>query len=112
MSAALQCDRLAELMRGAMDDMPPALDVAALPAAYPARVRATGPFALRFIKLQGTLGGHVLRLFATRVMAAPVVFDLPLMEMLPRLERFGLRSAPARRGAMRGTVPTSCHPPM
>lgn len=60
---------------------------------------------LRFIKLQDTLGEHVLRAFASEVLAEPVS-DLPLIDVLARLERYGVLDAAqwARWRALRNSL--------
>jgi hypothetical protein len=87
-----QCRRHAEVLRSAKADLPSRFDEATLAAADGAVVRATDQFVLRFIKLQDTLGEHVLRRFATEVLGEPVE-DAPLIDVVARLERFGLLDA-------------------
>jgi len=86
--ALAQCGRHAEVLRGAIADLPPAFDAAAVQRGEAALVRTTDQFVLRFIKLQDTLGEHVLRQFTADVLGEPVA-DLPLIDVLDRLERFG-----------------------
>lgn len=86
--ALAQCDRHADVLRGAMADLPSAFDAAAVQNAAAPLVRATDQFVLRFIKLQDTLGEHVLRQFTADVLGESVA-DLPLIDVLNRLERFG-----------------------
>jgi hypothetical protein len=64
------------------------LDAGALAADEDFLIRAIDQFVLRFIKLQDTLGEHVLRAFASEVLAEPVS-DLPMIDVLARLERYG-----------------------
>ena len=55
-------------------------------------IRTIDQFVLRFIKLQDPLGEHVLRAFASEALAEPVS-DLPLIDVLARLERYGVLDA-------------------
>lgn len=87
-----QCSRHAAVMQAAMADLPAVFDVATVLAEDPQQVRATDSFVLRFIKLQDTLGEHVLRSFAVQILAEPVS-DLPLIDVLNRLERYGYLEA-------------------
>ena len=75
-------------MQAAMADMPAVFDVTTVLAEDPMQVRATDQFVLRFIKLQDTLGEHVLRSFAVESLAEPLN-DAPLIDVLNRLERYG-----------------------
>lgn len=84
----MQCRRHAEVLRSARADLPAHFDAAALAQADVAMVRAIDQLVLRFIKLQDTLGEHVLRPFAAQVLGEPVE-DAPLIDVLQRLERFG-----------------------
>ena len=84
-----QCLRHASLMKGALADLPNPLEVGAVAADEGALIRTIDQFVLRFIKLQDTLGEHVLRAFASEVLAEPVN-DLPLNDVLARLERYGV----------------------
>jgi hypothetical protein len=86
--ALAQCARHAEVLRSAAAEMPPRFDAATVHAADAALVRVVDQFVLRFIKLQDTLGEHVLRPFCAEVLGEPVA-DLPLIDVLNRLERFG-----------------------
>jgi hypothetical protein len=88
----VQCRRHAEVLHSAKADLPSRFDEATLAAADAALVRTTDQFVLRFIKLQDTLGDHVLRRFATEVLGEPLE-DAPLIDVLARLERFGLLDA-------------------
>jgi hypothetical protein len=90
--ALAQCRRHAEVLRSAMAELPAAFDADTVEANDPALLRVTDQFVLRFIKLQDTLGEHVLRAFATRVLGEPVA-DLPLIDVVHRLERYGYLSA-------------------
>jgi hypothetical protein len=88
-----QCLRHASLMKSALADLPNPLDAGALAADEDFLIRAIDQFVLRFIKLQDTLGEHVLRAFASEVLAEPVS-DLPMIDVLARLgalrfSRFG-----------------------
>jgi hypothetical protein len=91
--ALLQCRRHAEVLRSAVADLPTRFDEQKVRSSDPALVRATDPFVLRFIELQDTLGEHVLRAFAVDVLAEPVA-DLPLIDVLNRLERYGFVELP------------------
>ncbi len=71
-----------------MADLPHVFDADLVQGAGPSLVRAADQFVLRFIKLQDTLGEHVLRQFTADVLGEPVA-DLPLIDVLNRLERFG-----------------------
>jgi hypothetical protein len=75
-------------MKGALADLPNPLDAGAVAADEGSLIRTIDQFVLRFIKLQDTLGEHVLRAFASEVLAEPVS-DLPLIDVLARLERYG-----------------------
>jgi hypothetical protein len=86
--ALSQCQRHADVLRGAMAEMPRSFGAAEVLSADAGLLRTTDQFALRFIKLQDTLGEHVLRPFAADVLGEPVA-DLPLIDVLERLERFG-----------------------
>lgn len=68
-------------------------------------IRTIDQFVLRFIKLQDTLGEHVLRAFASEVLAEPVS-DLPLIDVLALLERYGVLDAAqsARWRALRNSL--------
>jgi hypothetical protein len=68
-------------------------------------IRTIDQFVLRFIKLQDTLGEHVLRAFASEVLAEPVS-DLPLIDVLARLERYGVLDSAqwARWRALRNSL--------
>lgn len=79
-------------MQAAMADMPAVFDVGTVLAEDPMQVRATDQFVLRFIKLQDTLGEHVLRSFAVQTLAEPLS-DAPLIDVLNRLERYGFVEA-------------------
>lgn len=85
----MQCGRHAEVLRSARADLPGHFDAAVLAAADVAMVRAIDQLVLRFIQPQDTLGEHVLRRFAAQVLGEPVE-DAPLIDVLQRLERFGL----------------------
>jgi hypothetical protein len=86
--ALIQCQRHADVLRGAAAEMPRSFGPVEVQSADTALVRTTDQFVLRFIKLQDTLGEHVLRPFAAEVLGEPVA-DLPLIDVLDRLERFG-----------------------
>jgi hypothetical protein len=86
--ALRQCRRHAEVLQRAQADLPARFDASHVLAPSEALVRAGDQFVLRFIKLQDTLGEHVLRAFTADVLGEPVS-DLPLIDVLNRLERFG-----------------------
>ena len=86
--AVQQCRRHADVLTSAMADLPPRFAVEHVRAPDPGLVRTTDQFVLRFIKLQDTLGEHVLRTFTGDVLGEPVS-DLPLIDVLNRLERYG-----------------------
>ena len=100
-----QCLRHASLMKSALADLPKPLDVGAVAADEGALIRTIDQFVLRFIKLQDTLGEHVLRAFASEVLAEPVS-DLPLIDVLARLERYGVLDSAqwARWRALRNSL--------
>jgi hypothetical protein len=79
-------------MRGALADLPATFNADAVAADDGMLIRTIDQFVLRFIKLQDTLGEHVLRAFASEVLAEPVN-DLPLIDVLARLERYGVLDA-------------------
>jgi hypothetical protein len=64
-----QCLRHARLMSGALADLPETFDAHAVTGDNGPLIRTIDPFVLRFIKLQDTLGEHVLRAFASEVLA-------------------------------------------
>lgn len=86
--ALQQCRRHAEVLTSATADLPLRFDVEQIRSPAPALVRTVDQFVLRFIKLQDTLGEHVLRPFTADVLGEPVS-DLPLIDVLNRLERYG-----------------------
>jgi hypothetical protein len=90
--ALSQCARHAAVLQLAMTRIPQPVTAALVHEADEDLVRSTDQFALRFIKLQDTLGEHVLRPFAADVLGEPVS-DLSLIDVLNRLERFGYLSA-------------------
>jgi hypothetical protein len=92
-------------MKGALADLPNPLEVGAVAADEGALIRTIDQFVLRFIKLQDTLGEHVLRAFASEVLAEPVS-DLPLIDVLARLERYGVLDSAqwARWRALRNSL--------
>lgn len=87
--ALQQCRRHAEVLRSARADLPQRFEEAHWRVPGAGLVRATDQFVLRFIKLQDTLGEHVLRRFAVEVLGEPVE-DAALIDVVTRLERFGL----------------------
>jgi hypothetical protein len=100
-----QCHRHARLMTGALADLPAVFDASAVASDDVGIVRTIDQFVLRFIKLQDTLGEHVLRPFASEVLAEPVN-DAPLIDVLMRLERYGYLEAAqwARWRALRNSL--------
>lgn len=91
-AALRQCARHAEVMEGAMQQMPPSLTAELLAHPTPELTRLLDQFVLRFTKLQDTLGTHVLRQFAVQILAEPVE-DLAFIEVLNLLERRGYLTA-------------------
>ena len=87
-----QCQRHARLICGALADLPDTFDAHAVAGDNGPLIRTIDQFVLRFIKLQDTLGEHVLSAFASEVLAEPVS-DLPLIDVLARLERYGFVDA-------------------
>lgn len=86
--ALRQCERHVAVLQSALADLPSPLAVEHAASSDPSLVRLLDQFILRFVKLQDTLGEHVLRRFAVEVLGEPVS-DLPLVDVLNRLERFG-----------------------
>ena len=86
--ALSQCARHAEIIDDVLSQMPFPLTEEQLRQAPPELIRLLDQFVLRFIKLQDTLGTHVLRQFAVRILAEPVE-DLPFIDVLNLLERRG-----------------------
>lgn len=86
--ALSQCDRHASIMTDALSQIPSPLTGEQLHQASPELIRLLDQFVLRFIKLQDTLGTHVLRQFAMQVLAEPVE-DSAFIDVLNLLERRG-----------------------
>lgn len=86
--ALAQCRGDADVLAQARADLPARFDTAHVLSPSDALVRAGDQFVLRFIKLQDTLGEQVLRPFTVEVLGEPVQ-DLPLIDVLNRLERYG-----------------------
>jgi benzoyl-CoA reductase/2-hydroxyglutaryl-CoA dehydratase subunit BcrC/BadD/HgdB len=86
--ALKQCTRHAEIMLAALGEMPAPLSADQLQHASPELIRLMDQFVLRFTKLQDTLGAHVLRQFAARILIEPVE-DVPFIDVLDLLERRG-----------------------
>ncbi len=86
--ALQQCRRHADVLAKASADLPPTFELSHVLTPDDALVRVGDQFVLRFIKLQDTLGEQVLRPFTADVLGEPVS-DLPLIDVLNRLERFG-----------------------
>ena len=86
--ALSQCDRHAEIIDDALSQIPFPLTAERLRQAPPELIRLLDQFVLRFIKLQDTLGTHVLRQFAVRILAEPVE-DSAFIDVLNLLERRG-----------------------
>lgn len=87
-----QCRRHVTIMQGALADLPAKLSVGAVRHDDLALLRTIDQFVYRFIKLQDTVGEHVLRTFASEVLAEPVN-DAPLIDVLMRLEKYGYLEA-------------------
>ncbi len=79
-------------MQGALADMPATWNADAVAHDDLAVLRTVDQFVYRFIKLQDTLGEHVLRTFASQILAEPVN-DAPLIDVLNRLEKYGYLEA-------------------
>jgi hypothetical protein len=90
--ALRQCVRHASVLLEAMAQMPAPLSLEALQKPTSDLTRLLDQFVLRFTKLQDTLGTHVLRQFATQVLAEPVE-DVAFIEILNLLERRGYLTA-------------------
>ena len=86
--ALSQCDRHAEIIDDALSQIPSPLTAEQLHQAAPDLIRLLDQFVLRFIKLQDTLGTHVLRQFAVTILAEPVE-DSAFIDVLNLLERRG-----------------------
>lgn len=86
--ALSQCERHASIMNDALSQIPSPLTGEQLHQASPELIRLLDQFVLRFIKLQDTLGTHVLRQFAVQVLAEPVE-DSAFIDVLNLLERRG-----------------------
>ena len=86
--ALSQCDRHAGIIDDVLSQMPFPLTEDQLRQASPELIRLLDQFVLRFIKLQDTLGMHVLRQFAVRILAEPVE-DSAFIDVLNLLERRG-----------------------
>lgn len=91
-AAVAQCVRHATVMQVALAELPAHLDEGHLNNATPERVRLIDQFVLRYIKLQDTLGTHVLRQFAAGVLQEPVE-DAAFIDVLNLLERRGFLGA-------------------
>lgn len=83
-----QCERHAGVMNDALSQIPSPLTGEQLHQASAELIRLLDQFVLRFIKLQDTLGTHVLRQFAVQVLAEPVE-DAAFIDVLNLLERRG-----------------------
>ena len=86
--ALSQCDRHAAIIEDTLSQMPFPLTEQQLRQAPPELIRLLDQFVLRFIKLQDTLGTHVLRQFAVLILAEPVE-DSAFIDVLNLLERRG-----------------------
>jgi len=84
--ALRQCRSHAEHLQSAIRDTPTPISEALLEEALPNVIRALDQMVLRFIKLQDTMGEHVLRGFAVNVLLEPVD-DAPLADVLSLLEK-------------------------
>jgi len=85
--ALRQCRSHAEHLQSAIHDIPAPISEALLDKALPSIIRALDQMVLRFIKLQDTMGEHVLRGFAVSVLLEPVD-DAPLADVLSLLEKY------------------------
>ncbi len=106
LQAALgQCERHVAVLHAAVGELPHPLTAAHAASNDAPLVRLIDQFILRFLKLQDTLGEHVLRRFAVQTLGEPVS-DLPLADVLNRLERFGYLDAAvwARWRALRNSL--------
>ena len=103
--ALRQCERHVAVLQAALADLPSPLTVEHAASADPPLVRLLDQFILRFVKLQDTLGEQVLRRFTAETLGEPVS-DLPLIDVLNRLERFGYLDAArwARWRALRNSL--------
>jgi hypothetical protein len=86
--ALRQCQSHVQHLQLALADIPQPVTLATLEAADPQVIRALDQMILRFIKLQDTMGEHVLRGFAVNVLLEPLE-DAPLSDVLSRLEKLG-----------------------
>lgn len=86
--ALRQCQSHAQHLQTALADIPQPITLQTLDDAHPAVIRALDQMILRFIKLQDTMGEHVLRGFAVSVLLEPLE-DAPLSDVLNRLEKLG-----------------------
>ena len=86
LDALRQCRSHAEHLTLAIADIPKPISEALLDGASPGVIRAIDQMVLRFIKLQDTMGEHVLRGFAVHVLLEPVD-DVPLADVLSLLEK-------------------------
>ena len=86
--ALSQCDRHAAIIKDTLSQMPFPLTEEQLRQAPPELIRLLDQFVLRFIKLQDTLGTHVLRQFAVQILAEPVE-DSAFIDVLNLLESRG-----------------------
>jgi hypothetical protein len=86
--ALRQCQSHAQHLQSALADIPLPVTLATLNDADPHVIRALDQMILRFIKLQDTIGEHVLRGFTLSVLLEPLE-DAPLSDVLNRLEKLG-----------------------
>ena len=89
MDALRQCHLHAGYLQAALSDLPHLVTEQTLKQKDAALIRALDQLVLRYIKLQDTLGEHVLRALAVQVLLEPVE-DLPLADVLNRLEKHGV----------------------
>lgn len=103
--ALRQCDRHARRMRSAMQRIPFPLDGHELTDDNEALITLIDQFVFRLIKLQDTLGEHVLRQFCLQVLLEPVE-DSSLADILNLLEQRGYLAADEWRSqrVMRNTL--------
>lgn len=86
--ALRQCQNHALHLQSAIADITPPITSKTLDAASPAVTRTLDQMILRFIKLQDTMGEHVLRGFAVGVLLEPLE-DAPLSDVVAKLEKLG-----------------------
>lgn len=78
-------------LKGALQAAQLPISASQLQAASAERVRALDQAVLRYLKLQDTMGEHVLRSFVVEALEEPME-DKPMLDLLNRLERLGYLS--------------------